>query len=175
LQQAQQQFAAADNMTDQMAALQALIHSGERSLAQHYLDRFYQQWHSDVLVVNQWLSVQAGSAELASVEFIESLLQHEAFDWRNPNKVRAVIGAFAGQALCHFHAIDGRGYRLLADAVIRLNGSNPQIAARLLGPLTKWKRLVPQYGGLMKAELQRIMAQPDLSKDVYEVVSKSLV
>lgn len=175
LQQAQQQFAAADNMTDQMAALQALIHSGERSLAQHYLDRFYQQWHNDVLVVNQWLSVQAGSAELASVEFVESLLQHEAFDWRNPNKVRAVIGAFAGQALCHFHATDGQGYRLLADAVIRLNGSNPQIAARLLGPLTKWKRLVPQYGGLMKAELQRIMAQPDLSKDVYEVVSKSLV
>jgi aminopeptidase N len=175
LQQARQQYQAADNMTDQMAALLALVNSGDQAVAADYLARFYQQWQQDVLVVNQWLSVQAGSSELGTVSFVESLLDHDAFDWRNPNKVRSVIGAFANQALCHFHAEDGSGYRLLADAVIRLNASNPQIAARLLAPLTRWKRLVESQGQQMQGELQRIMAQPDLSKDVYEVVSKSLV
>jgi aminopeptidase N len=86
-----------------------------------------------------------------------------------------VLGAFANQALCHFHREDGAGYRLLADAVLRLNDSNPQIAARLLTPLTKWRRLVPELSELMKAELQRIMQHDALSKDVYEVVSKSLI
>jgi len=172
---AQQQYDTADNMTDQMAALVAIINSDDSSLATEYLQRFYDQWQGDVLVVNQWLSVQAGSAQLGSVDFVSRLLQHEAFDWRNPNKVRSVIGAFASQALCHFHAEDGRGYQLLADAVIKLNASNPQIAARLLAPLTKWKRLVPAAGQKMKAQLERIMSQDGLSKDVYEVVSKSLV
>lgn len=175
LQQAQQQYQQADNMTDQMAAFVTLINSSDADLSEEYLQRFYQQWQGDVLVVNQWLAAQAGSSQLANAEFISILLQHDAFDWRNPNKVRSVIGAFANQALCHFHAEDGSGYRLLADAVVRLNGSNPQIAARLLAPLTKWKRVIPQQGAQMKAELERIMAESDLSKDVYEVVSKSLV
>ncbi|MDK2777865.1 MAG: aminopeptidase N [Pseudomonadota bacterium] len=172
---AKAQFAAADNMTDQMAALRAVVNSGDQVLAKTLLDDFYRQWSADSLVVNQWLSVQAGSAELGSAAFIRSLQEHEAFDWRNPNKVRSVIGAFANQALVHFHATDGSGYELLADAVLKLNDSNPQIAARLLGPLTKWKRLVPAQAQLMKAQLQRIMAHGALSKDVYEVVSKSLV
>ena len=174
LQAAKDQFAAADNMTDQMAAMVAVVNSGNKDEAKALLASFYQQWSGDSLVVNQWLSVQAGSAELSSAAFIRSLQEHEAFDWRNPNKVRSVIGAFANQALVHFHATDGSGYELLADAVLKLNTSNPQIAARLLGPLTKWKRLVPAQAELMKAQLQRIMASGTLSKDVYEVVSKSL-
>ncbi|WP_420590397.1 aminopeptidase N [Bacterioplanoides sp.] len=172
---AERQYQQADNMTDQMSALVTLINGSDSALANDYLARFYQQWKDDVLVINQWLSVQAGSSKLGTADFIELLLNHEAFDWHNPNKVRSVIGAFANQALCHFHAEDGRGYQLLADAVIRLNASNPQIASRLLAPLTKWKRLIPAQGEQMKAQLQRIMAQQDLSKDVYEVVSKSLV
>ena len=175
LQQAERQYTAADNMTDQMAALVATVNSGDRAQAQTLLDRFYAQWSGDALVVNQWLSVQAGSAEMGTADYIRSLLQHPAFDWRNPNKVRSVIGAFANQALVHFHATDGSGYELLADAVLRLNEANPQIASRLLGPLTKWKRLVPAQSQLMKAQLERIMAQGNLSKDVYEVVSKSLI
>ena len=174
LQQARSQYDAADNMTDQMAALVAVVNSGDHQAAHALLDVFYRQWSGDALVVNQWLSVQAGSAELGRVDFIRSLLEHPAFDWRNPNKVRSVIGAFANQALVHFHATDGSGYELLADAVLRLNDSNPQIAARLLGPLTKWRRLVPAQAQLMKAQLQRVMAHGALSKDVYEVVSKSL-
>ncbi|MDP2546236.1 aminopeptidase N [Oceanobacter sp. 4_MG-2023] len=172
--QALAQFGSSDNMTDQMAALQALICSGDDELAQQSLEAFYQQWQNDALVVNQWLSVQAGSADLGTLSRIQQLLEHEAFDWRNPNKIRSVIGAFANQALCHFHAQDGSGYRLLADAVIRLNATNPQIASRLLTPLTKWRRLVPALSEQMKEQLERVAAQPDLSRDVYEIVSKSL-
>ena len=172
---AKAQFNSADNMTDQMAALRVLVNSSDESEAEEALNTFYEQWKHDSLVVNQWLTVQCGSSRLGSPDHIETMLEHEAFDWRNPNKVRSVIGAFANQALCHFHSENGRGYRLLADAVIRLNASNPQIASRLLTPLTRWKRLVPSQSQLMKAELQRIMDSGSLSKDVYEVVSKSLV
>ncbi|MDO6749641.1 aminopeptidase N C-terminal domain-containing protein, partial [Gilvimarinus sp. 1_MG-2023] len=87
---------------------------GDDELAQQSLEAFYQQWQNDALVVNQWLSVQAGSADLGTLNRIQQLLEHEAFDWRNPNKILSVIGAFANQALCHFHAQDGSGYRLLA-------------------------------------------------------------
>ena len=172
---AKAQFNSADNMTDQMAALRVLVTCADQAEAQEALNAFYEQWKHDSLVVNQWLTVQCGSSRLGSPDHIEKMLEHEAFDWRNPNKVRSVIGAFANQALCHFHSENGRGYRLLADAVIRLNTSNPQIASRLLTPLTRWKRLVPSQSHLMKAELQRIMDSGSLSKDVYEVVSKSLV
>ncbi len=172
---AKAQFTSADNMTDQMAALRVLVTCGDEPEALEALNTFYEQWKHDSLVVNQWLTVQCGSSRLGSPDHIETMLEHEAFDWRNPNKVRSVIGAFANQALCHFHSENGRGYRLLADAVIRLNASNPQIASRLLTPLTRWKRLVPSQSQLMKAELQRIMDSGSLSKDVYEVVSKSLV
>ncbi|WP_276783909.1 aminopeptidase N [Thalassolituus oleivorans] len=174
LEQAQQQFASADNMTDQMAALIVMVNSGNEAVAAPALTSFYQQWQTDPLVVNQWLSAQAGSSAMGTVEHVKYLLAHPAFDWRNPNKVRSVISIFANQSLVNFHREDGAGYALLADAVIRLNSSNPQIASRLLTPLTKWQRLVPTLSQLMKAELQRIMHQGNLSKDVYEVVSKSL-
>ena len=174
LKAAHRQFSASDNMTDQMAALSALVLSGEHELADACLDDFYQEWKHDALVVNQWLSVQAGSCELGTLERVQQLLEHDAFDWRNPNKIRSVLGAFANQALCFFHRQDGGGYRLLADAVIRLNASNPQIASRLLTPLTKWRRLSPELSQKMREELQRIAASPGLSSDVYEVVTKAL-
>lgn len=171
----QAQLQQADNMTDKMAALAIVLESNDTSAIEQNLAAFYHQWQHDPLVVNPWLALQASSATLATVEYIEKLLHHEAFDWRNPNKVRSVLGAFSQQALVHFHAQDGSGYRLLADAVIRLNASNPQIAARLLSPLTKYRRLIPSLASNMKRELERIMQTPALSKDVYEVVSKSLV
>lgn len=171
---AQVQFAQADNMTDQMAALRVLVNEGTHEQAEAALASFYEQWQNDALVVNQWLSVQSGSSRLATLDHIQGLLTHSAFDWRNPNKVRSVLGAFANQALNHFHQDGGAGYALLADAVIKLNDTNPQIASRLLTPLTRWKRLLPNRSHLMKAELQRIMDSGNLSKDVFEVVSKSL-
>ncbi|QQD24563.1 aminopeptidase N [Venatoribacter cucullus] len=175
MEQARRQYQQADNMTDQMAALVALVNSGERVQAEALLADFWQRWQHDPLVVNQWLAVQAGSAEFGTVEQVQALLQHEAFDWRNPNKVRSVLGAFANQSLVNFHRADGAGYDLLTDAVLKLNDSNPQIAARLLTPLTRWQRLVPAAGQVMKARLQRIKEHGSLSKDVYEVVSKSLI
>ena len=168
------QFESSDNMTDSMAALASLVNSQHKLAAKSALDAFYQQWQAEPLVVNQWLAVQAGSAEYGSIENIQKLLSHEAFDIKNPNKVRSVIGAFAGQSLVNFHAVDGSGYQLLADKIIVLNSLNPQIASRLIAPLSKWGRYVDHQGQQMKQQLQRIMAHKDLSKDVYEVVSKSL-
>ena len=168
------QFENNDNMTDSMAALASLVNSEHKLAAKTALDAFYQQWQAEPLVVNQWLAVQAGSAEYGSIENIQKLLTHEAFDIKNPNKVRSVIGTFAGQSLVNFHGVDGSGYQLLADKIILLNGLNPQIASRLVAPLSKWRRYVDHQGQQMKQQLQRIMARKDLSRDVYEVVSKSL-
>ena len=101
------------------------------------------------------------------------MLDHADFDLRNPNKVRALVGIFANQNPVNFHRVDGGGYRFLGDIVARLNEINPQIAARLLTPLTKWRVYLGRES-LMKAELQRLADLPGLSPDVYEVVSKSL-
>lgn len=169
------QFENNDNMTDSMAALSSLVNSPYSNQAEEALATFYQQWQTEPLVVNQWLAVQAGSAEYGSIDNIQKLLNHEAFDIKNPNKVRSVIGTFAGQSLVNFHAPDGSGYQLLADKIILLNALNPQIASRLVAPLSKWRRYVDDQGQQMKQQLKRIMAQEDLSKDVFEVVSKSLI
>jgi aminopeptidase N len=101
-------------------------------------------------------------------------MQNPVFTLKNPNKVRALIGAFANANLVNFHAEDGSGYRFLADQIITLNRLNPQIASRLLTPLTRWKKYGPARQALMRAELERILASGELSSDVYEVVSKSL-
>jgi aminopeptidase N len=169
------QFESSDNMTDSMAALASIVNSKHKSQAEVALASFYNKWQTEPLVVNQWLAVQAGSAEYGTVENINKLLAHEAFDIKNPNKVRSVIGAFAGQSLVNFHAEDGLGYQLLADKIVLLNRLNPQIASRLVAPLSKWRRYVDAQGQQMKKQLQRIMSEKDLSKDVYEVVSKSLL
>lgn len=172
---AQQQYQQADNMTDQMAALSILVGTAKLGQAQTVLNDFFEQWQHDSLVVNQWFTVQAGSAVLGTVEYVQTLIEHPAFDWRNPNKIRAVIGAFTNQSLVNFHQADGAGYKLLTDAILKLNKANPQIAARLLTPLTRWKRLLPQQSDLMKQQLESILNSGELSKDVYEVVSKSLI
>jgi aminopeptidase N len=168
------QFEHNDNMTDSMAALASLVNSVHKLEAESALAAFYKKWQAEPLVVNQWLAVQAGSTEYGCIENIRQLLSHEAFDIKNPNKVRSVIGTFAGQSLVNFHAEDGSGYKLLADNIILLNTLNPQIASRLVAPLSKWRRYIDRQGQQMKQQLDRIMAQEALSKDVYEVVSKSL-
>lgn len=170
-----QQYQQADNMTDQFAALSALVNSKHQEKSKQALAEFYQQWQHDVLVVNMWLSLQASSDYIDGVHGVNELLSHEAFDIKNPNKVRSVIGAFAGQNLRHFHTHDGSGYQWLADRIIELDALNPQIASRLLGPLTKWKRVGEPGGSNMKQSLEKIASRGNLSKDVYEVVSKSLV
>ncbi|NND69496.1 MAG: aminopeptidase N C-terminal domain-containing protein, partial [Halioglobus sp.] len=174
LELAETQFHDATNMTDRYAGLRELAFYGDTARQNAALDKFYADWRHEALVVNQWLQVQAAIPDASALERVQGLLRHEEFDMRNPNKVRAVVGVFAGQNPVNFHRADGEGYRFLGDIVTQLNGSNPQIAARLLGPLTKWR----SYRGraeLMQAELKRLAALPDLSPDVFEVVSKSLV
>jgi len=167
------QFENSENMTDRLAALNALVNSAAPYKAKA-LQSFYQNWQHEPLVINQWFQVQAMCRLPGSLEIVQGLMNHPAFDIRNPNKVRALIGAFCGQNGVNFHREDGAGYRFLGDQVIILNRSNPQIASRLLVPLTKWRKYLPAAQQLMCAELQRILAEPDLSSDVYEVVSKSL-
>ncbi len=168
------QLSAADNMTDRMGALRALVNSGFESDRQQALDEFYDRFKDDPQVVEQWFSVQAASDQAGQLPDIQRLLEHPAFDWKNPNKIRSVVGAFAGQNLAAFHNPDGSGYEFLADQVCRLDDSNPQIAARLVTPLTRWRKFAPSYSARMKSALERIRDKSGLSRDVYEVVHKSL-
>jgi aminopeptidase N len=167
------QFEQARNMTDRFAALREIAFHDDEAGRAETLGRFYADWKHEALVVNQWLQVQAAIPDEKALARVESLMEHAEFDLRNPNKVRALIGVFAGQNPVNFHRIDGAGYRLLGDIVLKLNTLNPQIAARLLTPLTKWRSYTGR-GELMCGELRRLAAEPDLSPDVFEVVSKSL-
>ncbi len=170
---AREQFEAAHNMTDVRAALTLLVHSSRGDIADPALRAFGEKWAHDPLVMDQWFSVQVTRPQSDAIERVKYLMGHPAFSLKNPNKVRALIGAFAGQNRVNFHRLDGQGYRLLADVVIELNGLNPEIAARIITPLTRWQRYDEQRQALMKAELERIQAEP-LSPNVYEVVEKAL-
>lgn len=170
---AREQLVAADNMTDRLAALTALAQHGDEANRDCALGEFYARWRDEALVVNQWFQVQAMITEGDAVERVRQLLEHPDFDVRNPNKVRSLVGAFAGGNPVNFHRADGAGYTLLVDVVTQLNAFNPQMAARLLTPLTKWRNY-PARSALMLAQLRRLADAPALSKDVFEVVTKSL-
>ncbi|MFC3853105.1 aminopeptidase N [Salinispirillum marinum] len=163
----------ADNMTDQSAALQ-LWGEVANEAWDEAMNGFYQRWQDDAQMAEQWLSIRATVPRIRVPE-IRRLTEHPGFSWTNPNRVRSVIGGFAMRNPVAFHADQGAGYRFLADAIIQLNSLNPQIAARLCTPFTYWRRYTPEIQDAMQTELQRIVAVEALSKDVYEVVSKSLV
>jgi aminopeptidase N len=168
------QFESSNNMTDTMQAFVCLLNSNCEPEKEKALQQFYARWENEPLVINQWFMAQATCALPGTLDKVKQLMDHSAFDIKNPNKVRALIGAFCGQNAINFHQQDGAGYRFLADQIILLNALNPQIASRLLGPLIKWKKYLPSTQILMKTELERIKSVEKLSKDVYEVVSKSL-
>ncbi len=171
------QYRSANNMTDVMAALTQLVNSAApaaQEFAQTALADFYQRWQNESLVVNQWLSVQAQCYLPNTLANVKALMQHPGYDGKNPNKIRSLVSAFCNSNAINFHADQGAGYAFLADQIIQLNSQNPQIASRLLTPLTKWKKYSSDRQQLMKVQLQRILAEPKLSKDVFEVVSKSL-
>ena len=170
------QYQAANNMTDQASALAALVNcplDEAESEAADCLAQFYTQFSHESLVVNQWLGLQASSSKPNALQRVKDLMQNAAYDNTNPNKVRALIGGFCMRNIPQFHADDGSGYQLLADEVIRLDGLNPQLASRLLTPLTQWRRFAAPQCDLMRAALGRIADTDDLSADVFEVVSKS--
>jgi len=167
------QYEEANNMTDQMAALGALVNT-ESMEKQRLLNIFYDRWQDENLVVDKWFTVQATSQASDTLERVLALRNHPAFTLKNPNRMRSLIGAFCMANPRHFHSADGRGYRLLADTVLALNGLNPQVAARLLKSVGQWRKLEPARRALLQAELERVMDTEGLSKDVFEVVSKSL-
>jgi aminopeptidase N len=170
----QQQFNTAKNMTDQIAALTVIVNTPHPA-KQQCLDRFYHQWQSEALVIDKWFALQASSSMPDTFATVQELMQHPAFDLKNPNRVRSLIGAFSQANPVHFHAANGQGYQFLADQIIALNTLNPQIASRMTGALTSWRRYDQSRQILMKAQLERIMNTEAISKDVYEVASKSLV
>ena len=167
------QFREATNMTDRLAALQALAFHGRDDRSDAALQQFYRDWEHEPLVVNKWLQLQALVPVPDTLERVQGLLRHPAFDLHNPNKVRALIGAFANGNPVAFHRADGAGYRLLADKVTQLNALNPQLAARMLAPLTRWRKYRDR-GEQMRAILVGLSALPRLSPDVFEVLQKSL-
>ncbi|KWR84416.1 MULTISPECIES: aminopeptidase N [Pseudomonas] len=169
-----EQYEGCDNMTERLSALAVLVNSPYDDEKAKGLEMFADYFKDNPLVMDQWFSVQAGCTLPGGLERVQALMGHPAFTLKNPNKIRALIGAFANQNLVNFHRADGAGYRFLADQVITLNALNPQIASRLLAPLTRWRKYAPARQALMRAELERILASGELSSDVYEVVSKSL-
>jgi len=172
-----EQYRIANNMTDRLAALTAMVNSDAPdadAVAGGCLEDFLDRFEHEALAVDLWLSVQAGSRKPDALDKVKDLLKHPSFHITNPNKVRALIGTFCNQNLINFHREDGAGYAFLGEQICQLNSINPQIASRLLTPLTRWRKYDGTRQELMKAELQKLQQMGNLSKDVYEVVEKSL-
>ena len=171
---ARAQFERAENMTDCASALAALVEYGAPEAAETYLDAFYSNWQQDTQVVETWFGLQSSSANYGTLARVKKLMDHPAFEVKNPNKVRAVIAGFAARNFTQFHREDGSGFEFLAEQVIALDKINPQIASRLVTPLTRWKKYRAEEGEKMRVAVQRIMDSGELSRDLFEVVSKSL-
>jgi len=169
---AYEQFKAADNMTDAMAALTTLanLDCPERLPA---LDAFYARWKDEPLVVDKWLAVQASSRLPDTLSRVNALLKHAAFDLKVPNKVYALIRTFCANHV-RFHAADGSGYAFLADQVIALNAFNPQVAARMARGFDRWTRFDAVRKAKARMQLERIRDADGLTKDVAEIVTKAL-
>jgi aminopeptidase N len=169
---AMRQFEVADNMTDQFAALAALVNSNgpER---QEALDRFYDRWQQEALVLDKWLLVQATSRRADTLAEVVRLVAHPAFDLRNPNKVYSLLRGFGANHL-HFHAADGSGYRFLAEQTLRLDAINPQVAARLARCFDRWKKFDEGRQAHARAALESMRRQAGLSRDVAEIVGRAL-
>jgi aminopeptidase N len=170
---AKAQYDAQANMTDVLAGLSAMNASDgpERAAA---LADFHARWRHDDLVLDKWFSLQAMSPRASTPQDVRALYRHPDFDLKNPNRARSLVGAFASGNPLHFHAADGSGYRFLADAVIALDPINGQMAARTINPLGQWRRQDGGRQALMRAELERVLAVPKLSRGTYEKASKAL-
>src|SRR5512144_3279047 len=168
----QEQYHTAANMTDAITSLANLANTDcpER---RESLESFYARWKDDPLVMDKWLSIQAMSRLPGTLDAVKALTHHPVFNIKNPNKVRALIGAFSTNAV-RFHDPSGAGYEFLADHVVLLDPMNPQIASRLVSAFAMWRRYDETRKALMKAQLERILKAPKLSRDVHEIVAKSL-
>jgi aminopeptidase N len=168
-----ERFQSADNMTEREAALQMLVDlpGEERDAA---LTTFYADWKDDALVLDKWFTAQAVSRAPGTVDLVIELSKHADFDLGNPNRIRALVGAFASGNPVAFHQADGRGYDFLADIALELQARNPQVASRLVSFFNPWRRHDPARQARMKGQLERIAGEKSLSKDVYEIVTRAL-
>ncbi|PON62904.1 Peptidase M1, alanyl aminopeptidase [Parasponia andersonii] len=166
------EYRSATNMTDQFAALAALAQTPGKTRDDVLAD-FYNKWQHDFLVVNKWFALQAMSDIPGNVENVRNLLNHPAFDLRNPNKVYSLIGGFCGSPV-NFHAKDGSGYRFLGEIVLQLDKLNPQVASRMVSAFSRWRRYDETRQSHAKAQLEKIISANGLSENVYEIASKSL-
>ncbi len=166
------QYDRADNMTDRQGALMVLTGlTGPARAAK--LQDFYQRFTDNPLVIDKWFALQSSSMHPCVIEHVEELSKHADFTLKNPNRVRSLYMAFAFNSHA-FHANNGGGYRMIADVILKLDPINPQTAARFVSPLGRWRKVEPVRAGLMRAELERIAAAPNLSRDTFEQVSRSL-
>ncbi len=166
-------YRTADNMTDRSAALAILVGAAlpERTAA---LAEFYDRFRNDALVLDKWLAFEASVPAEETLGRVRELLDHPAFSMTNPNRIRALVGTFAGANQTQFNRADGRGYEFLADFVIDLDKRNPQTAARLLVSFRSWKALEPHRRALAEAALRRVAEVPDLSTDTRDIVTRTL-
>ncbi len=163
----------ATNMTDAMAAIEN-FGEVDAPAREAVLNSFYKRWKKDALVLDKWFSTQARSPIHGTPDFVGELIRHPQFSMKNPNRVRAVIAAFSGGNPAQFNAPDGKGYKLLADAVLELNGFNSLMAARLLGNFEMWRMLEPTRQKAARGQLDRVAGAKNLSRDVYEIAGKML-
>ncbi|MGI9384388.1 MAG: aminopeptidase N [Methyloligellaceae bacterium] len=166
-------YESATNMTDKMAALSVLTHIGGTTCETAFHD-FFETWRDDHLVIDKWFALQAVAAEPETVDRVRELLTHPLFSLKTPNKVRALIGAFANLNPVAFNRSDGAGYELVAKAGLEIDRFNPQIAARLFGAFKSWRMLEAGRQSRARATLERIAGQEGLSRDTFEIVSKTL-
>jgi len=169
----EEHYSAASNMTDSLAVL-SIITDYNVPLRETIMQDFFQQWQHDALVMDKWFATQAVSSLPDTLEKVKDLLKHPLFTLRNPNRVRSVIGRFCVGNPVRFHAVDGGGYTFFAEQIIALDKLNPQITARILQAMSRWRRYDESRQVLMGEQLQRIQQQKNLSKDAFEIVNKIL-
>lgn len=170
---AAEHYMKADNMTDRVAALSVIADINQPQREEVFAD-FYGRFKDYPLVVDKFFALQAAANRKDIIQNLNNLKEHTDFNIKNPNRVRSLYSAFAMNNPVGFHAAYGCGYDFLTDGIIELNAINPQIAARLLSPLREWRRYTPDRQEKMQAALERILAQDNLSPDVFEIASKSL-
>ena len=165
--------ASSTNMTNVLGALSGAI-KASHTLSDTLLAHFDSQWRHDVLVMDKWFALQAMQSGDDAIDNIKALYEHPCFDFSNPNRVRALIGSFSHFNTAQFHRLDGKGYALLGDLLIKLNTINPQNASRMLTPFMSWKRYDKVRSAAMKTQLQRLADLDTLSDDLFEKVEKAL-
>jgi aminopeptidase N len=167
------QYESADNMTDRLAALETLSLHDQPERARAF-DDFYRRYADDPLVIDKWFTLQAVTPEPATLERVRALTVHPAFSMTNPNRAASLIGAFAHANQPQFNRLDGAGYDFVADIVLALDARNPQVAARIMAAFRSWRTLEAQRRARAEATLRRMAAVPTLSRDVADIVARTL-